>query len=179
MANTLPDTVTRLPRYAGLAVRPVRNGLGIVTVRRIREGALICLIKGKVITPGKVWRYWDSDPQRAENCYRYSAERYLDPHAEIAQYANHSCNPNCGIRKTGGQLALYALRPIARGEELVHDYSTLLGADDTWSMACNCGEINCRKRVRNVSRLPATTFREYTRIGIIPDYILATVPSRA
>jgi hypothetical protein len=30
-----------------------------------------------------------------------------------------------------------------------------------------------------VSRLPTRTFRKYTRIGIIPDYIVATMPSRA
>ena len=67
-----------------------------------------------------------------------------------------------------------AIRPILAGEEVTHDYSTFLGADDVWTMPCNCGEVDCRKRVRNVAKLPLATLRRYRRLGIVPDFIMAT-----
>ncbi len=158
-----------------LAVRAVRNGKGIVALKTFAPGATVCRIKGRVVTGEQVWRYWDSDPRRGENCFRYDADHYLDPEGEIGAFANHSCNPNAGIVKTGRRLLLRAIRPIAAGDEVTHDYSTLLGADDIWKMKCNCGEAGCRKVVRNAGRLPAAVLRRYRRLGVIPDFILATV----
>lgn len=157
-----------------LAVQNVRNGLGIIAKRRFSAGATICRIKGEVVTGETVWSYWDAEPRRGENCFRYDADHYLDPEGEIGAFANHSCNPNAGIVKTGRRLMLQAIRPIAAGEEITHDYSTLLGADDVWKMKCNCGETDCRKVVRSFGKLPAAVLRRYRRLGIIPDYILKT-----
>jgi SET domain-containing protein len=155
-----------------LAIRPVRNGLGIVTAKPFRRGATIVPLKGKIITADEVWRYWEIDSRLAENCFRYDEEHYLDPDGEIGQYANHSCNPNAGIIKKGRRLMLKAIAPIAQGEQVTHDYSTLLGADDVWKMRCNCGESNCRRVIGNIRTLPAATIRRYRRLGIVPDFIL-------
>ena len=157
-----------------LAVQPVRNGRGIVALKAFASGAIVCGIKGKVVTGEAVWRYWDSDPRRGENCFRYDADHYLDPEGEIGAYATHSCKPKAGIVKTGNRLLLRAIRPIAAGDEVTHDYSTLLGADDVWKMQCNCGEAGCRKVVRSFSKLPGVTLRRYRRLGIIPDFIRRT-----
>lgn len=157
-----------------LAVQPVRNGQGIVALKPFAPGALVCRIKGLIVTGEAVWRYWDSDPRRGENCFRYDADHYLDPEGEIGAYANHSCNPNAGIFKSGRRLLLQAIRPIAAGDEVTHDYSTLLGADDVWKMQCNCGEAACRKLVGSFSKLPAVTLRRYRELGVIPDFILQT-----
>ena len=163
-----------MPLRKTLAVRTVRNGQGIVALKAFAPGATICRIKGRVVTGEQVWRYWDTDPRRGENCFRYDADHYLDPEGEIGAYANHSCNPNAGIVKAGCRLLLKAIRPIAAGDEVTHDYSTLLGADDVWKMTCNCGEAGCRKVVKNVKALPAAVVRRYRRLGIIPEFILAT-----
>ncbi len=157
-----------------LAVQPVRNGRGIVALKAFAPGAIVCRIRGAIVTGEAVWHYWDSDPRRGENCFRYDADHYLDPEGEIGAYANHSCNPNAGIVKTGRRLLLQAIRPIAAGDEVTHDYSTLLGADDIWKMKCNCGETTCRKLVRSFSRLPVVTLRRYRKLGVIPDFILKT-----
>lgn len=157
-----------------LAVQAVRNGCGIVALKAFARGATVCQIKGKVIGAEVVWGYWDSDARRGENCFRYDADHYLDPEGEIGAYANHSCNPNAGIVKTGRRLLLQAIRPIVAGDEVTHDYATLLGADDVWTMKCNCGEVGCRKVIRSFSRLPAATLHRYRRLGIIPDFIRRT-----
>ncbi len=163
-------------RYSNtLIVSPVRNGHGIVALKPFAPGAAICQIRGKVVTGAAVWRYWDRDPRRGENCLRYDADHYLDPEGEIGAYANHSCHPNAGVIMAGRRLMLKAIRPIAAGDEVTHDYSTLLGADDIWKMKCDCGEAGCRKVVRNVSRLPADVRARYVALEIIPEFILETM----
>lgn len=162
-------------RYSNsLEVRPVRNGRGIVALKAFTADSTVCQVKGGVVTVATVWRYWDTDPRRGENCFRYDADHYLDPEGEIGAYANHSCNPNAGIVKTGRRLLLRAIQSIAVGDEVTHDYSTLLGADDVWKMKCNCGEAECRRVVKHWRSLPAATRRRYLGLGIIPEFILAT-----
>jgi hypothetical protein len=159
-----------------LEVRPVRNGLGIVALRPFAPGATVCRIHGRLVRAATVWRYWRSAPRRAANCFRYDADHYLDPQGEIGAYANHSCRPNAGIVKTTRGLRLVAIRPIAAGAEVTHDYATLLGADDVWRMRCNCGERHCRGVVRNIRWLPPRTLARYRALGVVPGFILATVP---
>jgi hypothetical protein len=157
-----------------LEVRRVRNGRGIVALKPFRRGALICEIRGAIVSGETVWGYWKTDPRRGANCFRYDAEHYLDPEGEIGAFANHACNPNAGIVKRGRRLLFKAIRPIAAGDEITHDYSTLLGADDVWKMKCNCGAPACRKVVRNFRALPPAVLRAYRKLGIIPRFILAT-----
>lgn len=160
-------------RYSNtLEVQPVRNGQGIVALKAFTPGAVICQVRGKIVTAATVWRYWDSDPRRGANCFRFDAGHYLDPEGEIGAWANHSCNPNSGVVKSGRRLLLVAIRAIPVGDEITHDYSTLLGADDVWTMKCNCGEPGCRKSVRSYRALPAAVMRKYQGLGIIPDFIL-------
>ena len=163
-----------MPSGKTLDVRPVRNGRGIVARKAFRRGAVLSEIRGRIVSGDEVWRYWEIDPRLGENCFRYDDDHYIDPDGEIGAWANHSCNPNAGVVKRGRRLLLKAIAPIAAGDEITHDYSTLLGADDVWTMRCNCGETNCRRVVRNIGKLPDTTLRRYRRLGIVPDFILAT-----
>lgn len=61
-----------------------------------------------------------------------------------AQYFNHSCNPNAGLR---GQLNLVAMRDIAPDEEVTFDYAMVLycgkGAKP-YQLECACGAPSCR-----------------------------------
>ena len=157
-----------------LEVRPVRNGLGMVALKRFAAGAVICQVRGKIVTGRTVWRYWDTDPRRGANCFRFDAGHYLDPEGEIGTWANHSCNPNAGVIKTATRLLLKAIRPIVAGDEITHDYSTLLGADDIWAMKCNCGERDCRGVVKSFKTLPNVVIRKYCKLGVIPEFIMAT-----
>ena len=163
---------------SGLTVQAVRNGRGIVALKSFAPGAPVCEIKGRIVTPTTVWGYWDSDRQRAENCFRYSAERYLDPDGGIGAYANHACDPNAGLVKDGRRLLLKAIAPIARGDEVTFDYATQLGADDVWTMHCNCGAARCRGTVRHAGTLPAAVIRRYRALGVMPAFILRTLPRK-
>lgn len=157
-----------------LRIDRVRNGRGLVATRGIMAGALVVPLRGTVVAASRVWRWWTGDPRRAANCIRFDADRYLDPSGEWGEFANHGCVPNAAIRRERGRLVLRALRTIRPGEEVLHDYSTLLGADDVWSMRCNCGAPRCRGRVLRFDQLPGATLRRYRRMGAIPGFILRT-----
>ena len=57
-------------------------------------------------------------------------------------FSNHSCDPNLGVR---GQIAFVAMRDIAAGEELTHDWA-MTDCDDS-EMSCHCGAACCRRTV--------------------------------
>jgi len=157
-----------------LAVRKVRNGKGIVALRSFMPGTTVLRIRGKIVDADTVWRYWQQgNTRRGENCFRFDADRYLSPEGDISDYANHACDPNSGIVKDARGLKLVAIRPIAAGEEVTHDYSTLLGADDVWTMRCRCGFPDCRGIVGNLLTLPPALLRRYRRLGIVPSFMLS------
>ncbi len=58
---------------------------------------------------------------------------------EEADYLNHSCDPNCGIRD---KLKIVAMRDIKPGEELAVDYAMMESTD--FEIPCGCGSANCR-----------------------------------
>ncbi len=57
-------------------------------------------------------------------------------------FSNHSCDPNIGVR---GQIVFAAMRDIAAGEELTHDWA--MTDDDAAAMECRCGAKACRGTV--------------------------------
>lgn len=59
---------------------------------------------------------------------------------EDADYINHSCEPNCGIRD---RLKIVAMRDIDAGEEIAIDYAMMESSE--YSFKCNCGVVACRK----------------------------------
>ena len=65
----------------------------------------------------------------------------------IARFVNHSCSPNCGIKKTTvhgkNRMALFAERAILPGEELTYDYNFEPFNEES-KQTCNCGSQNCR-----------------------------------
>ena len=55
-------------------------------------------------------------------------------------FSNHSCDPNIAVQ---GQIVFIALRRIAPGEELTHDWATT--DDDEYTLECRCGAAGCRR----------------------------------
>jgi len=54
-------------------------------------------------------------------------------------FSNHSCDPNIGLR---GEITFVAMRDVAAGEELTHDWA--MTDDDDSSTECRCAAANCR-----------------------------------
>lgn len=154
----------------GLVVRAARNGLGIFTTRRFVSGETVFEVTGPRITCAEDEAI---DEETRNNAFRVSAQWYISPQGRVGDYLNHSCDPTCAVRKRGARLFIVAIRTLGRGEELVIDYSTILAADDRWSMRCNCGTVKCRTVIRRFSVLPKTLKDRYIRERLVPAYIRA------
>lgn len=113
------------------------------------------------------------DDQTRSNTYRYDDELYLSPAGRIGDLLNHSCEPNAKVVKKGARLYIVAASSIRPGEEIAIDYSTILAADDSWEMQCNCGTRHCRKLIRMFDTLPTATKKNYLSRGMVPGYIAA------
>jgi hypothetical protein len=99
----------------------------------------------------------------------------LDP---VSVSANHSCDPNLGVRDQGD---LIALRPIAAGEELTYDYSVTVPAGAftrRWHLACACGSARCRRDVGNVDTVPIDVLAGYLAADAVPDLTVEGVRRR-
>jgi hypothetical protein len=65
----------------------------------------------------------------------------------VADYLNHSCDPNSGFL---GQIILVALRPIAQHEQVTFDYAMCLYPVEgvtRYELRCSCGSPLCRELV--------------------------------
>lgn len=72
----------------------------------------------------------------------YIAPRRPDEVLDMSVMINHSCDPNVGFR---GNVVYVALRDIAAGEELSHDYA--MERSDDYTLDCHCGSPLCRGKV--------------------------------
>jgi hypothetical protein len=64
-------------------------------------------------------------------------------HDGPADWVNHSCAPNCGLR---GQIVLVAMRALEAGEEICFDYAMSDGTPYD-EFVCGCGAETCRGKV--------------------------------
>ena len=130
-----------------------RTGRGLYSRRAFKSGELVFTMEGEK-------RHYLSrtveDAFRFENWLVIDKDSFLDP-ASPYLYANHSCEPNLGIRDA---LDFIALRDIAPNEQLTYDYS--ITTDELpWMMTCNCGQLSCRGTIRSVQYLPEDIYRRY------------------
>lgn len=153
-----------------LTVTQSRNGLGVISKKHIPKETVLFEITGPKIT-------CDEDDDIPEiirsNTYRYDENFFINPEGTIANYVNHSCNPNTKVIKRGDKLYLQTIAAVLPGKEICFDYSTILGSDDSWKMKCNCGSKKCRSFVKKFTLLPKELRNKYNQKNIIPEYMLS------
>ena len=122
---------------------PEKGGFAVFAKEPLQKDEVICVWSGKAVTLEQMIALSD-----AEKSHTIQVDEgiFLAPFGldtEPADYINHSCNPNAGIR---GQVSLVAMRPIAAGDEITFDYAM---ADSTSydEFPCACGAPTCRGRV--------------------------------
>jgi hypothetical protein len=133
---------TRLNSYvspkAEIRSSPVR-GRGLFATGEFRPGEVVYVMGGYVFTrPSSESRapvLWRSEIQIADNLFICAG------HPDDCMIAsNHSCDPNIAVQ---GQIIFVALRGIAAGEELTHDWATT--DDAVYAIECRCGSAACRR----------------------------------
>jgi hypothetical protein len=91
---------------------------------------------------------------------------------ELAAFMNHSCDPNCLSLRMGGNMAIFAARDIASGEELNHSYvppCLLLAAEEVRGKHLHfvCACARCRAERAAAAEGVASLG---SRLGFPPDY---------
>lgn len=117
------------------------HGRGLFAKAAIARGEIVA-VKGGYIVSKEAWTELEGDLGSAE--IQIAEDLFIAPvrrdHREGGMlYTNHSCEPNIGIQ---GQIVFLAMRDIAAGEELTHDWATTDDLD--YDMECRCGARSCR-----------------------------------
>lgn len=127
------------------AVKPSPiQGRGLFAVEPILRDEIVC-VKGGHIFDRR--RLEELAPRLGPAEIQIAEDLFIGPVAEEERegsmiFSNHSCEPNICVR---GEITFVALRDIAAGEELTHDWATT--DDDGYEMECRCGAAVCRGTV--------------------------------
>jgi uncharacterized protein len=133
------DLTYRSPKTA---VRPSPiQGQGLFAAAPIARGEIVAVKGGHVLSRAQ-WAALEpvlgpAEIQLTEDLVIAPVNADEQPGSML--YSNHSCDPNTAIR---GQIVLVAMRDIAAGEELTHDWATT--DDGDYELACRCGSPRCR-----------------------------------
>ena len=120
------------------------HGKGLFATCAIAAGEIVA-VKGGYVLTRQQWAALEPELGSAE--IQLAKDLFIAPARQDERegsmlYTNHSCDPNIAIR---GQIVFVAMRAIAAGEELTHDWATTDDLD--YEMACRCGRATCRGTV--------------------------------
>jgi uncharacterized protein len=164
--------VAKAPTKRAYVVRnSLIHGRGVFAAAAIRKGARIIEYKGEIVDWDEALTRPDTDPDNPFHTFFFSLDdgRVIDAAVggNAARWINHSCAPNCETEETDDErVFIYALRSIAKGEELTYDYRLKIDDELTkkefaW-FGCRCGAPECRgtmlaakKHVRRAKKMRA------------------------
>jgi len=120
-----------------------KGGYGVFAREGVSRGELLTMWSGTIVTAEQMLAL-----PREVSTHGIQVEEDLfqvplcadDP----ADMFNHSCSPNAGLY---GQIALVAMRDIAKDEEVCFDYA-MSDCNDYDEFDCGCGMAECRGRIR-------------------------------
>jgi hypothetical protein len=120
------------------------HGKGLFAREAIAAGEIVAVKGGHIFTEAQ-WcvraaELGPAEIQISEDLFIAPAQPDQRPGAML--YTNHSCDPNIAIQ---GQIVFVAMRDIAPGEELTHDWATT--DDGDYEIECNCRCSKCRHTV--------------------------------
>jgi len=132
------------------------HGRGLFARKDIPKGTNIIEYKGTRMPPEDLPDVDENEPE-AHHTVIFSLDSgwLIDAsrRGNAAQYANHSCAPNCETIEEDDRIFIRSLRKISRGAELVYDYHLHqpgpFNKDWLEDYACHCGSRKCRKIMLN------------------------------
>jgi len=134
------SALSYLAPKAAIQSSPI-HGRGLFAIGEFLPGEIVCVKGGYIFTRATLR---EIAPALGPAEIQIADDLFIGPRqAEEREggmlFSNHSCDPNIGVQ---GQIVFVALRRIAIGEELTHDWATT--DDDGYSMTCRCGAAACR-----------------------------------
>ncbi len=155
-------------------IRETKLGKGVFAAKDFYPDEWIMDFKGERMSDRKV----PDNYLEVEDYYtQIGPHEYLGPSGEADDFVNHSCNPNGALIITPEKIFLKCIQPIKSGQEITWDYSTTMNEDGIiifggWELDCQCGEGNCRKKIRDFKYLPTEIQQKYIGLDIVPEYII-------
>lgn len=134
---------------------PEKGGYGVFATQTINKGELLMVWGGEIVTEDQLA---DLPVERTTHGVEVDEGIYLLPLSvgDTADYINHSCNPNAGLK---GQISLVAMKEISPLSEVCFDYA-MTDSSDYDEFECHCGAPNCRKLITgNDWKLPELHIR--------------------
>lgn len=136
-------------------------GKGVFARSNIKKGELVASFDGKKYDDD--FEDWTKDLQT--HTIQFAKTKWRDSKG-IARYINHSCDPNCGIKRL---FDVVAMRDIKKGEQITWDYE-MTEKSDWFRMKCKCGSQLCRKVIGNYKNMPLDVRKRYK--GFISKWLL-------
>ncbi len=122
---------------------PEKGGFGVYAIEAVAAGEVVSVWGGDIVNAEQLAALPHDVQQHSVQIEEglYSATM---GGAETADFINHSCDPNLGLR---GQITLVALRDIEVGEEVCFDYA-MTDCTPYDEFECRCGSEHCRGTIR-------------------------------
>jgi uncharacterized protein len=122
---------------------PEKGGFGVYAIAAVTAGEVVSVWGGYIVDAQQLATLSHDEQQHS---VQIEEGLYLATigGSESADFINHSCDPNLGLR---GQIALVALRDIEAGEEVCFDYA-MTDCTPYDEFECHCGMVGCRGTVR-------------------------------
>jgi hypothetical protein len=119
----------------------VIHGRGLFAAEDIARGEVVAVKGGHITTRA---RLLELQPLLGPAEIQIGDDLFIGPVTPDERegsmiFSNHSCEPNIGVR---GEITFVAMRDIAAGEELTHDWA--MTDDDDSTTECHCGAATCR-----------------------------------
>ncbi len=128
------------------------HGRGLFARKDIPKGTKIIEYKGTRMPPDALPDIDENEPEAFHTViFSLDSGWLIDAsrRGNAAQFANHSCNPNCSTIEEDDRIYIIAERKIPKGTELVYDYhlhqTGPFQKDWLTDYACHCGSRKCRK----------------------------------
>lgn len=119
------------------------HNFGLYAKRDIAEDTPIIQYVGEKMTHKQADKRVGDDEHELIYFFTLDDKYVIDGDVDynLAKYINHSCEPNCYNDIHDGEVWIYAMRDIKKGEELSYDYG--FHRSDWQHRICNCGMDDC------------------------------------
>lgn len=149
------------------------QGRGLFAKENIKKGEIVCIKGGHIFDRAMLK---ELQPNLGPAEIQIGENLFIGPVTEEERegsmiFSNHSCEPNIGVL---GHIVFVAMRDIAAGEELTHDWAMTDDGDD--SMECHCGAPSCRKVVTGKDWLRKDLQQKYA--GYMSVYLTEKINSQ-
>ncbi len=129
------------------------HGSGVFASKKINKGTKIIQYIGEKVkrsegdkrSEKRLLKYLNSSDSGSVYIFELNSRYDIDgsPLYNKARYINHSCNPNCEVDISNGEIWIKSIKNIKNGEELKYDYGFEFDEDDYTDHVCKCEDKNC------------------------------------